>query len=79
MGKHRTLSDVEVSEYARSPKSDPFLDVMGTSYKLHHGQIICYTFGSWQRLHEVHACLIGLLKLLGKFDSMSFLAQTEID
>ena len=30
-------------------------------------------------MHEVHACLTSLLKLLGKFDSISFLAQTEID
>ena len=42
--KHRTLSDAEFSEYARSQKSDPFLDVMGTSYKLHPSQIKCYTF-----------------------------------
>jgi hypothetical protein len=76
--KYRTLTDIEFSEYARSQKSDPFFDVMGTTYKLHLGQIKCYTFGSWQSLHEVHACLTGLLKLLGKFDSISFLAQTEI-
>ena len=78
-GKHRTLSDVEFSEYARSQKFDPFLVVMGTSYKTHLGQITCYTFGSWHSLHANHACLTGLLKLLGKFDSISFLAQTEID
>ena len=77
--KHRTLSETELSEYARSQKSDPFLDVMGTTYGLHPGQIKCYAFGSWHRLHEVYACLTGLLKLLGKFDNISFLAQTEID
>ena len=45
--KHQTLSDTEFSEYARSQiKSDPFLDVMGTTYKLHPGQIKCYHFGS---------------------------------
>jgi len=77
--KHRTLSDVEFSEFARSQESDPFLDIMGTSYKLHLCQIKCYAFGSWQSLHEVHACLTSILKLLGRFDSISFLAQTEID
>jgi hypothetical protein len=77
--KHQTLSDTEFSEYARSQKSDPFLDVMFTTYKLHPGEIKCYTFRSWQSLHEVHACLVGLLKLLGKFDNISFLAQTEIE
>ena len=30
-------------------------------------------------MHAVHACFTGLLKLLGKFDSISFLAQSEID
>jgi len=38
--KHRTLSGVELSEYARSQKSDPCLNVMGTSYKFHLGQSI---------------------------------------
>jgi hypothetical protein len=58
--KHRTLFDDEFSEYARMPTSDIFLDVMGISYKLHLGRIKCYTFGSWQSLHVVHACLTGL-------------------
>ncbi len=52
---------------------------MGTSYKLYPRQIKCYIFGSWQSLHEVHACLTGILKMLGRFDSILFFAHTEID
>ncbi len=52
---------------------------MGTKYYLQASQIECYTFGRWQSSHEILACLTGLLKLLGKFDSVSILAQPEID
>jgi hypothetical protein len=41
--------------------------------------MLVYTYGSWQCSHEVHSCIDGLLKLLGKFDITTRLAQTEID
>ncbi len=52
---------------------------MGTMYYLQASQIECYTFGGWQSSHKILACLTSLLKLLGKFDSVSILAQPEID
>ncbi len=52
---------------------------MGTTYCLPASQIECYTFGSCQSAHEVLSCLTGLLKLLGKFYSLSILDQIDID
>jgi hypothetical protein len=77
--KLSALFDLEFKDFAESQRNlDPFFDVSGKVY-LTTEQNIAYTFGSWQCLHEVHSCVDGLSKLLGNFDIITRLAQTEID
>ena len=70
---------MDFTEYADSQRNlDQVFYVLGKFYLLTE-QIISYTFGSWQSSHDVHSCVDGLLKLLGKFDITTRLSQTEID
>ena len=54
------------------------MDVTGEIY-LQPEQISACYFGCWQCSHAVQSCIDGLLKLLGKFDIVTRLAETEID
>ena len=78
--KYDTLSPDEFREFTTSQTdSYPFKDIMCGKYVLHAMQIEHYAYGSWQSCHEIHSCLIGLLKLLQKCANIKILAQAEID
>jgi hypothetical protein len=73
------LSDFEFTKYAESQrKSDAFFYASGMVY-FEPEQVLAYIYGSYQCSHEVHLCVDGLLKFLGKFDITTILAHTEIN